>query len=231
MSQYTEEEQIETLKHFWDDYGNALLTLLLLVAIAFAGWRFWQRHQNQLAVEAATRYQHVLMDAQAAQQAQGDQAKAANTLFQSDAAQLLRARPDSGYAALTRLLLARAAIDHGDLQEADHQLTQLLAHRPEAMLAAVARLRLAQVKLAEHQVQDALAMLQQVKDPAFAASVAELRGDAYVQMNQAPQARQAYLQAKERLQATHQPARPLLDMKMADLGVAPAPADAGAIAQ
>ncbi len=231
MSQYTEEEQIETLKHFWDDYGNALLSLLLLAAIAFAGWRFWQRHEDQVALEAATRYQHVLMDAQAAQQAQGSQAKAANTLFQSDASQLLQATPDSGYAALTRLLLARAAIDHGDLTEADRQLSQLLTHRPEAMLAAVARLRLAQVKLAEHQVQDALAVLAEVKDPAFAASVLELRGDAYQQLNQTDAARQAYLQAKDRLQAAHQPARPLLDMKMADLGVAPAPADAGAIAQ
>ncbi len=231
MSQYSEEEQIETLKQLWNDYGNALLTVLLVAALGFAAWRLWQRHENQQALEAATRYQHVLMDAQAAQQAQGDQSKAANTLFQSDAQQLLTAMPDSAYAALTRLLLAQTAVSHADMIEADRQLTQLLEHHPAADLAAIARLRLAQVKLAEQQVPAALSVLDQVQGAAYAASVAELRGDAYVQMNRSDDARRAYTQARDLIHAAHQSPRPLLEMKMADLGVRPAPVDAGAVTQ
>jgi predicted negative regulator of RcsB-dependent stress response len=43
-----EQEQLDQIKHFWDQYGN-LITWVLIAAFgslaAWNGWNYWQRDQ------------------------------------------------------------------------------------------------------------------------------------------------------------------------------------------
>jgi predicted negative regulator of RcsB-dependent stress response len=54
-----EQEQLDRLKHFWTQYGNAITWLLILVLGAFAAWngyQFWERRQ---AAQASALYDEV----------------------------------------------------------------------------------------------------------------------------------------------------------------------------
>src|SRR5215218_11250051 len=54
-----EQEQLDELKHFWNQYGNLISWFLIAVFGAFAawnGWQYWQRHQ---AVQASALYDEV----------------------------------------------------------------------------------------------------------------------------------------------------------------------------
>lgn len=217
MSHYSEEEQIESLKAFWEDYGNAILSLLLIASVAFAGWRYWQVHQRKIEEEGAMHFQQVMMDYE--QDQAGDTAH--NTTLQSDAHKLIASQPNSGYANLARWMLARKAVDHGDLNEAAKQLNEVLTHTPDADVAALTHLRLAQVLLAQGQTDAALKQAQATTDPAYRASSLELQGDAWVQAKNMDKAHAAYQAARDALVAAKLPPRPLLNMKMADLGIKP----------
>ena len=52
-----EQEQLAEAKAFWQRYGNLILTLLLVCALAFSGWQGWQYWQSRQALEASTLYE------------------------------------------------------------------------------------------------------------------------------------------------------------------------------
>jgi predicted negative regulator of RcsB-dependent stress response len=106
------------------------------------------------------------------------------------------------------------------MAKAEAQL-QAVIHADDAPvgMAAMARLSLARVYLQAGQPQQALATLK-VQSASFAALYAEARGDAYAALRQPDPAMQAYGQALAKLPATD-PYRAYLQMKMANIGVAP----------
>ena len=59
MSQH-EEEQIENLKRFWQDYGTPILVGVAIAVSALAGWRYWQAEKMDSATKAATVFQDML---------------------------------------------------------------------------------------------------------------------------------------------------------------------------
>ncbi len=219
MSQNSsEEEQIVALKAFWEDYGNFILTAVLAASMAFAGWRYWQVHQRQHHEEMSLHFQQVMMDYQ---RAQGKTDPGLNTALQADAQKLIAMDPQCAYADMTRWVLARVAVGHGDLQEATRQLQAVLAHKTEAQMAALTHLRLAQVDIAAGKAPEAIVQLKAVTDKAYQASRLELEGDAWMAEHKPDQAKTAYTQARDAMESAQLPQRPLLNMKMADLGVKP----------
>ena len=52
MSQH-EDEQIENLKRFWQDYGTPILVGITIAVTVFAGWRYWQTEKVNSATKAA----------------------------------------------------------------------------------------------------------------------------------------------------------------------------------
>lgn len=47
-------EELMELRDWWDQHGNQVSTILLIVAVVILGVSFWRRHQNTVAEEAAT---------------------------------------------------------------------------------------------------------------------------------------------------------------------------------
>jgi len=155
------------------------------VVLAFAlilGWQWWQQRRASALEQSSIAYDAVLV-----------------ALGQGDAGQV-RARgqevvsrwPDSTYAALAALAMAKAAADANDAPAALASLDWAAAHASATPLRELAQLRAARVLLAEQRYDEAARRLDQVKSPALAPEREELRGDLAWARNDAPAARAAW---------------------------------------
>lgn len=214
-----EEEQIEALKRFWRDYGMSIVVGVLLAAAVFAGWRWWQAARLDESTRAGTVFQDMLGASQRSQLNPED--KAANTDVQRFGKTLKDEFAKTPYAISAAFLLARQATDRGDYAEAEKQLRWVLERKPAEADRVLAVTRLARALAAQKQFDAALDQLSRVaKAPGFTPTIEELRGDIYVAQGKTAEARTAYEAAARALQERKE-RRPALDMKMADVGLAP----------
>jgi predicted negative regulator of RcsB-dependent stress response len=216
---YSEEEQIENLKRFWDDYGTFILVVAALVVAAFAGWRYWQTNKVNQATLATSVYQDVTGSIQKLQTNPADQK--ANTDLQKNAQKLMQDFAGTPYASSAALALAKHAVDSNDLKEAEKQLRWVLTQKPEEGTRIIATVRLARVLAGKGDTAAALALLANENDDAFVPLVQEARGDIFVAQGKTDEARKAYA-AADAAAAKRAEQRPFLETKMADVGVAPA---------
>ena len=52
-----DDEQLENIKLFWQDYGTPILVGSSIALAVFAGWRYWQQSKLETASQAAGAYQ------------------------------------------------------------------------------------------------------------------------------------------------------------------------------
>jgi predicted negative regulator of RcsB-dependent stress response len=132
------------------------------------------------------------------------------------------------YAQLGGLLAAKVQDDKGQTADAIATL-QWVAEHGDAENAALARLRLSGVLADGKKYDEALAQLDKVTLPAFAALVADRRGDILLAKGQPDGAKAAWKAAWEGLPATTD-YRQVVAAKLGALGAAPVPAAASAAA-
>ena len=217
MSQH-EEEQIENLKRFWQDYGTPILVGVAIAVSVFAGWRYWQAEKLNSATKAATVFQDMLGAAQRSQLNPDD--KAASTDVQRLAKSLKDDYAGTPYAISAAMLQARHAIDRGDNKDAEKQLRWVLDQKPAEGIRVLATTRLARVLAAGKQHDAAIALLVKEKAAGFEPTLEELKGDIYQAQGKLEEARKAYQAASAALLARDERS-PVLELKMADVGVAP----------
>jgi predicted negative regulator of RcsB-dependent stress response len=210
-----EQEQLASLKAWWDKYGNASTWALIAVLAAYSGWTYWKYHQRSQAAEASALY-----------------AELQSAVEAKDNAKVLRAAGDmeskygsTAYAPMAALVAARNAFDANDLKSAKAQLQWAAEHGSDEF-KAVAKVRLAGVLLDEKAYDEALKALAGDVPPAFAGAVADRKGDILAAQNKLAEARTAYQAA---LDATDKknPGRQLIQLKLEALGGS-VPADKGA---
>ena len=107
-----EQEQISELKAWWAQYGNFVLTLAVLAALASVGWQAWNWYQNRNAGEAGALYYAVQ---QAVEKNEPQRAREA-------AGRLVGEHGGSVGAQLGALLSATMQFEAGDLVNARAQL-------------------------------------------------------------------------------------------------------------
>ena len=181
----SEEQQVEAIKRFWQDYGKAIVGGVVLGLAALYGFRFYQADQREAAEAASTKFSQLVeqRDASASEdwlvQAQGfiDGSKADN------------------YAVLAALLAAKDAVALQQFDKAATQLTWVLANTKQPELLAVTQLRLARLQREQGQLDAALATLAKQVPESFVAIQAELKGDVLVQADRLAEAKTAYQQA------------------------------------
>lgn len=214
---YSEEEQVERLKQFWQENGTPILIGISVALAVFAGWRYWQQSQLQSAADAGSGYQAAL---EASQKLMADPAdKTAIADLQRQSQQVIKDHPGSAYAVNSALLLAKRGLDAGDLKEAEKHLRWVLDEsKADEGFKAIAGLRLARVLDDKGDVKGALAVLDGVKLPAFLPSREELRGDILRNSGDVAGARKAYQAAVDELVKRKEP-RPNLEAKLADVGL------------
>lgn len=217
MSQH-DEEQVENLKRFFKDYGAPILTGVVLALAVFGGWRYWESQRIDASTKAANVFQDMLGAVQRSHVNPAD--KAASTDVQRYAKTLREDYTKTPFAVSAGLLLARQAVDRNDFKEAEKQLKWALEQKPEESVRILATTRLARVLAADKRFDEAQALLTKESDIGFKPTVEELKGDIYQAQGKIPEAQKAYLAAVEALQSRDDERRPLLEMKMADVGLA-----------
>ena len=132
-----EQEQISELKAWWAQYGNFVVTLAVVAALASVGWQAWNWYQNRNAGEAGALYYAVQ---QAAEQQDAQKARDA-------AGRLIGEHGGTVSAQLGALLSAALQFETGDLANARAKLEWAADKGKDAALRDLARLRLAATKL------------------------------------------------------------------------------------
>lgn len=185
MEQYTDDERVEDLKKWWQENGVSIIVGIALGVAAIFGWRYWVSHRDAQADQASLAYDAFI---EAVEKPDTDQARQRGQGLLADF-------PNSAYAALATLRLAKLAVDNGDQATAIQQLQWVIDHAKLAELQDIARLRLARVLFAAGQLTEAEKALAHVNTASLTAEREELRGDLALAGNDLAKARTAYAAA------------------------------------
>lgn len=206
-----EQEQLATLKAWWNRFGNLVMWGLILALAAYAGWSGWNYYQRNQATQAAQLY---------------DELQKAVTA--KDSAKVQRAATDltgkfgrTAYAQMSALAAAKSAFDANDLKTAKTQLQWVIDHGRDAEYKAIAKIRLAGILLDEKSFDEGLKLLAGDFPAQFASAVADRKGDILAAQNKIDEARTAYQLALEKTDQNN-PGRQLIQLKLDAIGGAPA---------
>ncbi|GGP39246.1 hypothetical protein GCM10009347_03910 [Shewanella algicola] len=201
----TEEQQVDAIKQFWKDYGTSIAVGAVVGLGGLYGWNTYSDMKVESAELASETFQTI------AEQSTNPAA------FLTQAENFTAEHDQAGYQALLELMVAKAAIDAGDLTKAETALTKVIAAKPGSGLDMVATIRLARVQAEQNNLGVALATLEQVSDEAFASQREELKGDFLVRQGDLDKAKLAYQAAVDNGGALTSPA---LTMKLDNLNKA-----------
>lgn len=182
-----EDQQVEQIKQFIKEYGPWIVAGVVIGLGSLFGWRHYQDSQTQAAESRTAIYQQML---ETLQFSEGDEASAR--------AQALAAELEgSEQGALAQLHLAQQAINQGDFDAARSYLESAHATLRSGELKSIVALRLARLDIAREDYNSAEAWLNGIRSSAFAANVAEVRGDIHYARGNHAAARESYLAAAE----------------------------------
>ncbi len=208
-----EQEQLATIKAWWNQYGN-LITWLLIVALAgVASWYGWKNYQAGQANQASMLYEE-LQKAVAAKD---------NAKVQRAATDMEAKFTGTAYAQMAALVAAKSAVDANDVATAKTQLQWIIAGRGDDEFKAIAKLRLAGLLLDEKAYDEGLKLIDSEFPEQFASAVADRKGDLLTAQNKLDLARAAYQIALDKSDAQN-PGRQLIQLKLDAIGGAPAKA-------
>ena len=177
-----EQEQVDALKAFWNQYGSLVTWTLTLALGAFAAWNGWNWYQREQAVKASVMHDELEKAAQA-----GDVDKAARVF-----ADLSDRFPRTAFAQQGALALARLQTQKNKPDDARVSLAWAADHAIEDEVRTVARIRLAGLQLDAKKYDEALKELAAATAPGFEALVADRRGDVLLAQGKRSDAVAAY---------------------------------------
>lgn len=204
-----EQEHIDALKAWWQQYGNLIVLAVLacLVTIAaFQGWRYYRAQQTERAAA---------LFSQLSEAERANEAKKVRDI----AAQIVEKHASTQYASMAALAAAKAGFTTGEIEDAKKNLQWAMEKAREPEMREVARLRLAGILLDEKKHDEALKLLTAKPQDAYAALYADLRGDILTAQDKPAEARAAYQLALEKSEAGSR-YRPLIELKLDALGEA-----------
>lgn len=202
-----EQEQLDNLKAFWAKWGNLITSLVTLALLAYAGWNGWTWYQRDQGLKASVMYESVEQQVEAK-----DLTKAAQLL-----GEMQKRFAGATYTTQAALLVAQASAT----DQAKPLLEWVSAQGGPQDLRDLAQLRLSGVHLDAKRMAEAEAALAAVQSPAFAALVADRRGDLALAAKDPTRAREHYAKAYREMDAEI-PYRRLVEAKLMSVGGDPA---------
>lgn len=203
-----EQEQLDSLKHFWKQYGDLITWGLMALLAVYAGWNGWQYWQSSRAAQASALYEEVERFA-----ASGDAERLDRAL-----ADMKDKFGSSAQAQQAGLLAARVHATAGRSDAARAALQWVAEEAGDEGYRALARLRLAGLLLDAKKPDEALQQLSGAFPPEFAALVADRRGDVYLSQGKKTEAGAEYLKAFKAMDPDNT-YRSVIDVKLASLGL------------
>lgn len=214
---FEEQEKLDSLKHFWQRWGNLILWVLILVFGSYAAWNGWNWWQRDQAVKASAMFDELDRAVQA-----GDAARAGQVFND-----LKDRYGRTAFAEQGGLLAAKVQFEKGDVDAARATLGWVAEQAGEEEYQSIARLRLAGLLLDQKQYDEALKQLDGATAKSFEALVADRRGDIHLAQGKSEDAKAAYQKAWSQMDPKVDYRR-LIEAKLTALGAAPeAPKAAG----
>ncbi len=168
-----EQEKIDSLKAWWDRFGNTIMTAIIIVMLGILAWYGWNWYKSSQAKQALGYYEIVQTSAQSS-------SADSDARLNQASAELKKSYDDTAYAARGALLAADYHLRARNYDKAIEEL-KWLADRgsdfPE--LLPVAKLRLATVYADQKKFDEALAQLNNPPEP-FKALYDDRKGDILV---------------------------------------------------
>jgi predicted negative regulator of RcsB-dependent stress response len=216
-----EQEQVDQLKAFWQQYGNLITWTLILALGGFAAWNGWNWWQRDQGIKASAMFDELERAAQAA-----DAERSARVF-----ADLKDRFPRTTYAQQGALLAAKVQAEKGQTDAALASLAWATDNASEDEIRTIARLRAAGLLIEKKQYDAALAQLDAAASgknaKAFESLVADRRGDVLLAQSKKDEARKAFELAYKSMDEKVDYRR-LIDAKLTALGAAPAAAASAA---
>lgn len=203
-----EQENIESLKAWWAQYGTLVIAAAVAFVVGVGGVQGWRWYQGEQAVKAATAF-GAFEEALKV----GDAAKV------EDLAQKLRTESArSTYAPRAAMLAAKLNVEKGERDKAIEQLRWAASNATDPSIAALANLRLSALLLDLERYDDAIQAVGSPPTEAFAALFADARGDVYMTQGKVKEAAEAYQVALDKLPKSAA-YRNVVEIKRDSLGV------------
>lgn len=203
-----EQEQLDQIKHFWKQYGNAITWVLIVVLGAFASWNFYQYWQRSQAVQAAALFDEV------------DRAVQSTDVVRIDRVfgDMKDRFASTAYAHQSALLVAKQYVNLNKPDSAKAALAWVVAQSSDAGYQSVAKLRLAAILMDAKSFDAALGQLDGSFPSSFEALVADRKGDIFTLQGQKEKAVVEYQKAYRLFEAGTDYRR-LVEVKLNALGV------------
>lgn len=199
----SDKEQQQIVRFWWQRYGYYIVLLLLIFVATSFGWLYWQRYQHVHLEHASIIYVQMLA---ALEQKKGDELK----LFGDN---LIKKYSRSTYASLAALILAKHAVQAGDLKAAEEKLKFVINDSPSNALRQLARIRIARILIELKKPQEALDLLK-LNNGNYASEVSEIAGDAFLALGVVEEAEKAYRKSQYINVSLGKSVSPLLKIKM-----------------
>jgi len=177
----SDDEQLDAIKHWWDENGKSVIAGVALAAAALVGWTGYGEWKERTLGNAALAWHELELAV-----------KAGNDSAFEKAEELASRYKRTPYADLARLMQARIALDQGDDQRAMDTLSRLAGDVRQVELRPIAQLRLAALQWEAGDADAALATLSTEPPAAFVTQFEELRGDILRDQGDLAAAREAY---------------------------------------
>ncbi|MGO2133004.1 MAG: YfgM family protein [Halomonas sp.] len=209
----SDEEQLEAIKRWWKENGTSLIVGVAIAAAGVFGWKAWQQYQLNQSEAASLRYQELLY-----LNREGDLDAKSRERAQLLIDELEEHHGSTLYADLGRLIEVRLAVQENNISDAMVPLNTVADSSKHPYIQGVARLRLARLQLAQGDADAALGTLDKNIPSALAAMHLELRGDAFLALEQRDKAATSWREALE-LSADNEQTQYAIRLKLDDLGV------------
>lgn len=215
MTDYSEEEQVERLRKWWEENGTSVVLAIVLSVSALLGWRYWQTSSQEKA-EAASAVYLQLTEAMDQARAVPDSAEQAE-LVQAAAEKLVSEHGSTSYADYGRFTLAKLAVEDKDYERAIGLLREVVDSPSTDAIGWTARTRLARVLLQSADLDGAAQVLNASWPESWQGQAFELRGDLARARGDLDAARAAYQSALAAMETDGASHRELVQMKLDDL--------------
>ncbi|MBL8472815.1 MAG: tetratricopeptide repeat protein [Rhodocyclaceae bacterium] len=200
-----EQEQLASLKAWWERWGNLtswLVAAAAIASIAWQGWNYYSNSQAQMASQVYMVLEKAASDSVSALE-RHDEAKAREFAKRVRDAQgeLLGKYSGTSYASLGALLAARVAMQAGETDNARAQLVWVADKGSSDELRQIGRMHLAHLLIESKQFDEARKQLEPIPDGPYAVRFLDLKGDVAALQNKPADARSAYRAALDKLAA------------------------------
>lgn len=202
-----DQDRAEIIKNFIRRYGYLIIAGMLIISFSFGLYHYIQKKNATQNQNASSDYQAFLVQAK----------NGASAITLSASAQnIIQTYPDTAYASLSKLYLAKQAVSQNHLADAAQILRADLAQNKNNALTPIITLRLARVLIANGSFTDALNLLSH-PPKGFESSYAFLRGNANLALKNKSAAQENYALALAQSE-TASPIHALAEAQLSLLG-------------